>query len=121
MFITHAVPALTAALGRHALTLFKLHIGCFVPPQRAQARGKGGQAGKHEHEPKLWLGAGHPDLASEHHEPGAHSRCEACGQALAEDKARQAHERELEVARLRAAQEKILDRRSEMDELRARR
>lgn len=40
-------------------------------------------------------------------------------QAFAEEKARQAHERELEVARLRAAQEKILDRRSEMDELRA--
>ena len=42
-------------------------------------------------------------------------------QAFAEEKARQAHERELEVARLRAAQEKILDRRSELDELRARR
>ena len=42
-------------------------------------------------------------------------------QVLAEEKARLAHERELEVARLRDAQEKILDRRSEMDELRARR
>lgn len=42
-------------------------------------------------------------------------------QALAEEKARLAHEREMEVARLRDAQEKILDRRSEMDELRARR
>lgn len=42
-------------------------------------------------------------------------------QALAEEKARLAHEREMEVARLRDAQEKILNRRSEMDELRARR
>ena len=49
------------------------------------------------------------------------SQCGFCRQALAEEKARQTHERELEVARLRAAQEKILDRRSEMDELRARR
>ena len=46
---------------------------------------------------------------------------EVCGQALAEERARQAHEREVEVARLRAAQEKDLDRRGEMDELRARR
>lgn len=42
-------------------------------------------------------------------------------QALAEEKARLAHEREMEVARLRDVQEKILDRRSEMDELQARR
>lgn len=42
-------------------------------------------------------------------------------QAVAEEQARIAHEKELEVARLRARQEKVADRRSEIDELRARR
>ena len=74
---------------------------------------------------ELWLGAGLAGMASQEIQKSSAqsttSKCAACGQALAEEKARQAHERELEVARLRAAQEKILDRRSEMDELRARR
>ena len=59
------------------------------------------------------------------HMQSSHVRCSKLvhdpEQAFAEEKARQAHERELEVARLRAAQEKILDRRSKLDELRARR
>jgi len=42
-------------------------------------------------------------------------------QALAADKAAAAHERELEVARLRALQEKVQDTRSQEDELRAKR
>jgi hypothetical protein len=42
-------------------------------------------------------------------------------QALAADKAAAAHEREMEVARLRALQEKMQDTRSQEDELRARR
>ena len=42
-------------------------------------------------------------------------------QALAESKAAAARERELEVAKLRAAQTRASDRRSEVDELRARR
>lgn len=41
--------------------------------------------------------------------------------ALAEEKARIAKEKELECARLRAAQEKAADKQSELDELRARR
>lgn len=41
--------------------------------------------------------------------------------ALAAEKARIAKEKELEVARLRALQEKVMDRQSELDELRARR
>lgn len=44
-----------------------------------------------------------------------------CLQALAAEKAAAAHERELEVARLRALQEKVLDTRSQEDELRAKR
>lgn len=42
-------------------------------------------------------------------------------QAALEEKARAAHEKELETARLRAAQERVRDRQSEIDELRARR
>lgn len=41
--------------------------------------------------------------------------------ALAEEKDRIAREKELECARLRAAQEKAADKQSELDELRARR
>lgn len=41
--------------------------------------------------------------------------------AVAEEKARIAREKELECARLRAAQEKAADKQSEIDELRARR
>jgi hypothetical protein len=44
-----------------------------------------------------------------------------CLQALAAEKAAAAHEREMEVARLRALQEKVLDTRSQEDELRAKR
>lgn len=47
--------------------------------------------------------------------------CVCCPQALAADKAAAAHERELEVARLRALQEKVQDTRSQEDELRAKR
>jgi hypothetical protein len=42
-------------------------------------------------------------------------------QALAAEKAAAAHEREMEVARLRALQEKVQDTRSAEDELRAKR
>jgi hypothetical protein len=42
-------------------------------------------------------------------------------QALAAQKAAVAHSKEMEVARLRALQEKVLDTRSQEDELRARR
>lgn len=42
-------------------------------------------------------------------------------QAVAQEKARLAVEKELEVARLRDQQERVADRRSEIDELRARR
>jgi len=42
-------------------------------------------------------------------------------QAVAEEKERVAKEKELEIARLRAQQEKVADRQSEIDELRARR
>jgi hypothetical protein len=42
-------------------------------------------------------------------------------QALASEKAAAAHEREMEVARLRALQEKVQDTRSAEDELRAKR
>lgn len=42
-------------------------------------------------------------------------------QAAAAEKAAAAHEKEMEVARLRALQEKVLDTRSQEDELRARR
>lgn len=42
-------------------------------------------------------------------------------QALAADKAAAAHEREMEVARLRALQEQVQDTRSAEDELRAKR
>lgn len=41
--------------------------------------------------------------------------------AIAEEKDRIAREKEAECARLRAAQEKVADKQSEMDELRARR
>lgn len=44
-----------------------------------------------------------------------------CVQALAAEKAAAAHEREMEVARLRALQEKVQDTRSAEDELRAKR
>jgi hypothetical protein len=44
-----------------------------------------------------------------------------CLQALAAEKAAAAHEREMEVARLRALQEKVQDTRSAEDELRAKR
>lgn len=44
-----------------------------------------------------------------------------CMQAALEDAAQQAKARELETARLRAAQEKVLDTRAQLDELRARR
>lgn len=47
--------------------------------------------------------------------------CKIFPQALAADKAAAAHERELEVARLRALQEKVQDTRSQEDELRAKR
>lgn len=42
-------------------------------------------------------------------------------QAVAEEKARVAQEREAETAQLRAAQQRVHDRQSELDELRARR
>lgn len=42
-------------------------------------------------------------------------------EALAEERERIAHEKEIEVARLRAQQEKAADKQSELDELRARR
>ncbi len=44
-----------------------------------------------------------------------------CCQALAAEKAAAAHEREMEVARLRALQEQVQDTRSAEDELRAKR
>lgn len=44
-----------------------------------------------------------------------------CMQAVLEEKARAAQEREVETARLRAAQQRMHDRQSELDELRARR